>query len=165
MCPPVYKFLATPLFNDKERILPLSGCDAVPWVEWLKKYSLVVFEFNQLSLTFTKEGKPITLIGVSETPKLNMISNNGSQKTLLKKVGKLVGLLFSINTKPDIHLLIPNPILPLLMNSKSFLKNPKNYVQQGNKTITYLYCLILDQLTYEGIGTHTYKRMSLKNGC
>lgn len=51
------------------------------------------------------------------------------------------------------------------MNSKSFLKNPKNYVQQGNKTITYLYCLILDQLTYEGIGTHTYKRMSLKNGC
>lgn len=93
--------------------------------EWLKKYSPVLFEFNQLSLTFTKEGKPITLKGVSETPKFNMMTNNGSQKALLKKVGKLVCLLFSVNTKLDIQLHIPNPILPLLNEFEEVFKEPQ----------------------------------------
>lgn len=55
-------------------ILQLGGCDAVLGVEWLKKYSSIISDFNQLSLTFTKEGKPVN---ISNTSELNMIITNG----------------------------------------------------------------------------------------
>lgn len=85
-------------FNDEMRILALGGCDAVLGVEWLKKYSPVVFSFNQLSLTSTKDGKSITLKGITEEPELRMTSS-GLQKVFKKKIGKLMGFLISITAE------------------------------------------------------------------
>lgn len=72
-------------FKDEVRILALVGCDAVLGVQWLKKYCPVIFDFNQLSFTFTENGKVITLKGITEEPKLNMITTSGFQKVIKKK--------------------------------------------------------------------------------
>lgn len=56
-------------------------------VNWLRQYiySPIVFAFQKLQINFTKEGCPVTLIGVQEEATLKHISSKSIQKLRDKK--------------------------------------------------------------------------------
>lgn len=77
-------------FDDEVRVLSFGGCFVILGVEWLKRYSHM-FDFTQLSQTFKKEGKAITVKGVTGASELSMINNNGFKRCLRKRWATLCG--------------------------------------------------------------------------
>lgn len=53
-------------FTTDFRILPLGGIDVVLGVQWLRAYNPVTFDFDNLQLTFVKDGKSVVLQGESD---------------------------------------------------------------------------------------------------
>lgn len=45
-------------------------------IDWLKSYSEILFDFQQNSITITKDGHPLVLKGISEGAKLRLITAN-----------------------------------------------------------------------------------------
>jgi ribosomal protein S12 methylthiotransferase accessory factor YcaO len=55
-------------------VLKLERHDIVLGVDWLKKYSSILFDFIKLRLSFKKEGIMIELKGISQDVGLYMIT-------------------------------------------------------------------------------------------
>ena len=72
------------------RVLQMGGSDMVLGVDWMKKYSPLIFDFNEMTLSFTKEGKQIKLKGGSTTSTLKIILGEKLQK-LAGKEADLMG--------------------------------------------------------------------------
>lgn len=68
-------------FQTEMRLLSLGGCDVVLGVQWLKEISPMQLDFNQLSLTFQKNGKRVCLTGINgkEREELQLISSQALQ--------------------------------------------------------------------------------------
>lgn len=91
----------------------VGGCDGLLWVEWLKNYSLVLFDFNNCS-TFTQDGKSVSLKGTTNSTELHLISSSGLLKVFRKKVGKLMGFLFLITTEVTNQVCLPPLVSSLI---------------------------------------------------
>lgn len=72
-------------FTDEVQILPLGCCDAVLRVERVEEIQPSPFYFNQLSLTFAKEEKSVSLKGTTDSAELHLIGSNGIQKVFKKE--------------------------------------------------------------------------------
>ena len=53
----------------------MGGSDMVLGVDWMKKFSPLTFDFNDLSMTFQKDGKTVTLKGGQFGCKLKVVSS------------------------------------------------------------------------------------------
>ena len=78
------------------RVLPMGGSDMVLGVDWMKKYSPLVMDFNEMSVAFKKEGEQIILKGRQQQTSLKLISGEKLQK-LMGKDPEMLGELYMIN--------------------------------------------------------------------
>jgi hypothetical protein len=73
------------------RILKLGRCDMVLGVDWLKKFSPILFDFIKMKITFKKEGRMLKLKGIIETASLQPITVEKVQKNLKTSIMGFVG--------------------------------------------------------------------------
>ena len=66
--------------------IPMGGVDVVPGVQWLQSLGTTAFNFQELFMKFSVEGKEVGLRGIAGKPG-KIISSNGMTK-LLKKGAK-----------------------------------------------------------------------------
>ena len=67
-------FMQSYEFKSNLRVLDLGRHDIVLGVDWLKKYSPVLFDFIKLRLSFKKDGRMIELKGISQSSELQKMS-------------------------------------------------------------------------------------------
>lgn len=91
---------------------------------WMRQYSPILFDFQNLSLTFKKEGRKVTLTGTSETSALRSMSGKALAKICKKGAQTLIGHLFAITAEP-IADPIPKAVEPLLRQYSDIFKELK----------------------------------------
>lgn len=73
MCPPIPLVLQNHTFTMAFQVLPLNDYDIVVGTKWLKEFRDISWNFKELEMNFTWEGKPVTLKGL-QTPITTVIS-------------------------------------------------------------------------------------------
>jgi len=103
-------------------LIPLGGCDVVLGVEWLRTLGPILWDFTHMTMSFTLQGQPLTLTGVSPG-ELSVAdgahflqSNSAATKGLLLK-------LLSCDTAPPPRAL-PVPIQTLLDSFTEVFSTP-----------------------------------------
>ncbi|KAL3533589.1 hypothetical protein ACH5RR_007110 [Cinchona calisaya] len=110
-------------FRHLVRVLKLGGSDMVLGVHWLTRYSPIQMDFQQLNISFDKEGRKRVLDGREEEPKLKLISK--IQKWLRKNnYGIAAQLCFATVTKPS-HKKIPVEVQEVLKEFQDVFQEPK----------------------------------------
>ena len=71
------------VFTSPMLSIPMGGADVVLRVQWLQSLGTIVFNFQELFMRFSTEGKEVELRGISGKPG-KVISSNG-MKNLLKE--------------------------------------------------------------------------------
>ena len=112
-------------------------------VDWMKKYSPLVFDFNDLIVSFQKDGKQVKLNGGQSTTNFKLISGEKIQK-LIDKDAKLLGEFYMINFDSE-GLETPTELQSLLDNYLMYLLNPQDYHLRETMTIPSLLKLVLNQ--------------------
>lgn len=64
------------------KLLQLGRCDMVIEVDQLRRYSLILFDFIKMKISFRKEKRPIELKGIVEEVILKMIKTIKVHKNL-----------------------------------------------------------------------------------
>lgn len=67
-------------FEAEIRLLAIGGRDIVLGTDWMRPYSAILFDFQQLKLSFKKGGRRLTLQGTEETTALKAISGKSLAK-------------------------------------------------------------------------------------
>jgi hypothetical protein len=99
MCPKVSLFMGSHEFLVDLYILPLSGAKLVLGVQWLKTLGPIVTDYEQLTMSFSKNGSTITLDGATKP---------GPQESNLHQLHRLVHTN-SIDTCLHLQLITPEP--------------------------------------------------------
>ena len=63
--------------------IPMGGADVVLGVQWLQSLGTIAFNFQELFIKFSTEGKEVELRGIAG--KLGKIISSNGMKNLLKK--------------------------------------------------------------------------------
>jgi hypothetical protein len=71
------------VMNSPMIAIPMGGADVVLGIQWLQSLGTVAFNFQELFMKFSLEGKEIELRGITGKPGKVISSNN--MKKLLKK--------------------------------------------------------------------------------
>jgi hypothetical protein len=94
------------VMNSPMISIPMGGADVVLGIQWLQSLGTVAFNFQELFMKFSLEGKEIELRGI--TGKLSkVISSNGMKKLLKKGHQGVISQLCSLDvqtSKPSIPL-------------------------------------------------------------
>ncbi len=61
-------------YQTELRVIRLDGYSIILGIDWLQKYGRVVFDYDHHSVSFSKDGKQVTLNGIGEGAKLKTIS-------------------------------------------------------------------------------------------
>jgi hypothetical protein len=92
------------VMNSPMIYIPMGGADVVLGIQWLQSLGTMDFNFQELFMKFSLEGKEIELRGIKKKPS-KVISSN-SMKTLLKNEHQgVIAQLFSLDvqtSKPSI---------------------------------------------------------------
>jgi hypothetical protein len=88
-------------FKSNLRVLELGRHDIMLGVDWLKKYSPVLFDFIKLRLSFKKDGRMIELKGISQGAELQVINTLKEQRSFKDVIGGLVGQFFAMNSEGE----------------------------------------------------------------
>ena len=86
-------------FKANLRVLKLSRHDIVLGVDWLKKYSPMLFDFIRLRPLFKKNGRMIELKGISQVSDLQIITTLKEQRSFKDVVGGLASQFFVIDNE------------------------------------------------------------------
>lgn len=104
-------------FKTDIRIIPLQRCDVVLGIQWLKTLGDCVFNFGQVTISFVKEGKRISLKGTRDGygSSISMISarDSGFAGGYGKEQVSLTAYLFQV-TQQNEEAQLPAPILNVL---------------------------------------------------
>ena len=84
------------LFSHDLRVLSIGGSDMVLGVDWMKVYSPLVLDFNEMSVSFQKDGQQVILKGGQCESTLKLISREKLQK-LIDKNTNVMGELYMLN--------------------------------------------------------------------
>ena len=63
--------------------IPMGGADVVLGVQWLQSLGTIAFNFQEIFMKFSVEGKEVELSGIAGKP--GKIINSNGMKKLLKK--------------------------------------------------------------------------------
>lgn len=147
-------------------VLDLGGFDVILGADWMKFHNLVLFNFEKLQVTMQREGRPVTLQGITEGRGVDLQTRCENVSQLLQKQGAhfQFPLLYCIQfstmdeeqAKPnsDSHgslcSLNSNTIQPekiqQLLSILSCLRNLNLYLPLDLTTTTSLYFQTLNQL-------------------
>ena len=92
------------VLNSPMISIPMGGADVVLGIQWLQSLGKVSFNFQELFMKFSLEGKEIELRGITGKPS-KVISSNGITKLLKKGVQGVIAQLCSLDvqtSKPSI---------------------------------------------------------------
>ncbi|KAL4281431.1 hypothetical protein GQ457_03G011630 [Hibiscus cannabinus] len=109
-------------FQHDFRVLQMGGSDMVLGVDWMRTYSPILMDFNEMTLSFMKEGKQILLHGGKKDPVLKLISEDKMLK-LTQKNPELQGELFLFCAE-DNDSDVPSTIHPLLREFQDIFTEP-----------------------------------------
>ena len=79
--------------------IPMGGADVVlgvQWLQWLQSSGKIAFNFQELLMEFSMEGKEVELRGIKGRPR-NIISSNGMTKLLKKEQRGVIAQLCSLD--------------------------------------------------------------------
>jgi hypothetical protein len=94
------------VMNSPMIAIPMGGVDVVLGVQWLQSLRTLAFNFQELFMKFSLEGKKIELRGITRKPN-KVIRSNGMTKLLKKGHKGVIVQLCSLDvqtTKPSIPL-------------------------------------------------------------
>jgi transposase InsO family protein len=92
------------VMNSPMIAIPMGGADVVLGIQWLQSLGTVAFNFQELFMKFSLEGKEIELRGITGKPG-KVISSNGMTKLLKKGHQGIIAQLCSLDvqtSKPSI---------------------------------------------------------------
>jgi hypothetical protein len=125
-CPAFTWFMHSYEFKSNLRVLELGRHDLVLGVDWLKKYSPVLFDFIKLRLSFKKDGRMIELKGISQGAELQMITTLKEHRSFKDVIGGLVGQFFAMDSgKENKPTETRAEIKSLLMEFAGIFKEPR----------------------------------------
>jgi hypothetical protein len=94
------------VMNSPMISIPMGGVDVVLGIQWLQSLGIMDFNFQELFMKFSLEGKEIELRGITGKPS-KVISSNGMKKLLKKGHQGVIAQLCSLDvqtSKPSIPL-------------------------------------------------------------
>jgi hypothetical protein len=112
------------VMNSSMIVMPMGGADVVLGIQWLQSLGTVDFNFQELFMKFSLEGKEIELRGITRKPGKVIISNG---MTKLLKMGHqgVIGQLCSLDVQTS-KPYIPQDLQGIIDNhSKVFEDIPK----------------------------------------
>ncbi|KAL4384039.1 hypothetical protein GQ457_15G021620 [Hibiscus cannabinus] len=110
-------------FEHDFRVLQLGGCDMVLGVDWMKKYSPVMMDFNEMTLSFQHGPQYITLHGGKKLPSVKLISGDKLQKWA-ERDSELMGEIYLMSV--DVTTTeIPEQLQPILEKYQQVFEEPK----------------------------------------
>jgi hypothetical protein len=83
------------VMNSSMIAIPMGGVDVVLGIQWLQSLGTMVFNFQELFMKFSLEGKEIELRGITGKPD-KVIRSNGMKKLLKKGHKGIIGQLCSL---------------------------------------------------------------------
>ena len=86
------------VLNSPMISIPMGGVDVVLGVQWLQSVGTMDFNFQNIFMKFSWEGKEYELNGITGKPS-KAISSNGMKKLLKRGHQYVVGQLFSLDVK------------------------------------------------------------------
>jgi hypothetical protein len=108
------------VMNSPMIAIPMGGADVVLGIQWLQSLGIVAFNFQELFMKFSLEGKEIELRGITGKPG-KVISSNGMTKLLKKGHQGIIAQLCSLDvqtSKPS----IPQDLQGSLISIPKYLK-------------------------------------------
>ena len=105
--------LANPILS-----IPMGGVDVVLGVQWLQSLGTIAFNFQELFIKFSMEGKEFELWVIAGKPR-KIISSNGMTKLLKKEQGGVIAQLCSLNVSTSESSISPD--------LQKILRHPKDY--------------------------------------
>lgn len=89
-------------FVAELRLLPLGGCDMVLGIQWLSTLGPILWDFQNLSMQFQLQGKPLVLKGESQM-KVEQVSPKQLEKTLQHTKQGFIPHLCSLTVERQDH--------------------------------------------------------------
>jgi hypothetical protein len=119
------------VMNSPMIVIPMGGADVILEIQWLQSLGTMDFNFQELFMKFSLEGKEIELKGI--TRKLSkVISSNGMKKLLKKEHQGVIAQLCSLDVQTS------DPSIPIDLqgiidkHSKVFEDIPKGFQPTQN---------------------------------
>ncbi|XP_026452801.1 uncharacterized protein LOC113353408 [Papaver somniferum] len=84
-------------FNADFHLLPISGCDDVLGIQWLRTLGVISWDFTALTMQFHINGSDITLVG-NDSSTVMMLYSSSMQRLLNREH---YGILFQLSTLKD----------------------------------------------------------------
>ncbi|XP_039056463.1 uncharacterized protein LOC120199464 [Hibiscus syriacus] len=104
------------------RVLPLGGSDMVLGVDWMKKYSPVLMDFNNMTLNFQMGEQEIVLKGGLHPNAMKIIPCNKMQNMILKDP-EVVGEIYILNAEVVVNE-IPPTLQAVITDYKVVFEEP-----------------------------------------
>jgi hypothetical protein len=86
------------VMNSPMISIPMGGADVVLGIQWLQSLGTMAFNFQEIFMKFSLEGKEIELRGITGKPG-KVISSNGMTKLLKKGHQGIIAQLFSLDVQ------------------------------------------------------------------
>ncbi|KAL4348724.1 hypothetical protein GQ457_17G014770 [Hibiscus cannabinus] len=110
-------------FTHDFRVLNLGGSDMVLGVDWLKKFSPVVLDFNEMTLSFDQGDRKVILQGGNKPSSFKVISDKRMQK-ITEKDPEIQGEIYLLSAEHE-DTEIPESIKKLLTGYEDVFAEPK----------------------------------------
>ncbi|XP_039004688.1 uncharacterized protein LOC120131883 [Hibiscus syriacus] len=105
------------------RVLNLGGSDMVLGVDWMRKYSPILMDFNAMTITFEKEGQQLSIQG-HQAPFLMKTVSNDKMHKITAKDPVLLGEFYFLTMDTD-EQQVPYELQPLLAEFAGVFEEPK----------------------------------------
>ncbi|KAL4379604.1 hypothetical protein GQ457_02G023110 [Hibiscus cannabinus] len=115
-------------FEHDFRVLKMDGSDMVLGVDWMRRYSPIIMDFNEMTLSFKRGNQEVVLHGGKRTPVVKVISGEKMQK-LTDKDPDFLGELFFLDAD-TVENEIPEACQSILEEYKSVFEEPKGLPPQ-----------------------------------
>jgi hypothetical protein len=120
------------VMNSPMISIPMGGADVAPGIQWLQSLGPVDFNFQELFMKFSLEGKETELRGITGKPS-KVISSNGMTKLLKKGHQGVIAQLCSLDVQTS-NPSIPQDLQGIIDNhSKAFEYIPKGIPPTQNR--------------------------------
>eukprot|EP00253_Pinus_taeda_P002025 PITA_02025 len=103
--------------------IPMGGADVVLGVQWLQSLGIIAFNFQELFINFSTEGKEVELRGIAGKPG-KIISSNGMTKLLKKEQRGVIAQLCSLDVSTSESSIYPD-LQKVLDNHSKVFETPK----------------------------------------
>ncbi|KAL4380090.1 hypothetical protein GQ457_02G032600 [Hibiscus cannabinus] len=110
-------------FEHDFRVIQMGGSDMVLGVDWMKKFSPLVMDFKEMTLSFEKEGQSIVLQGGRKPPYVRMISEKKMLR-LTEREPDCQGELYFLSVESE-DTDVPTVLQPLLLEFAEVFGEPK----------------------------------------